>query len=102
MPDRKDLLNSEDGGLTNSFFASFKIRGEMVSGPGDLFTLSLSMHLDKSPSVTIIFLRILLLLSWTAGTSGMSLRSSAVKTDAKKELRIVVISSLLLVVTVFV
>ena len=72
-PDCSDLLNSRVRGLTNSHLASFKTRGEIVSGPGDLLSLSLSMHFDTSLSVIVMILRISLFRSSTAGTEGMSL-----------------------------
>ena len=72
-PDCSDLLNNIVRGLTNSHLASFKIRGEIVSGPGDLFTLRLSMHFVTSLSVIVMLLSISLLRSSTAGTEGMSL-----------------------------
>ncbi len=41
VPDCRDLSGKMISGLTNSDFPSFKMRGEIVSGAGDVLTLSL-------------------------------------------------------------
>ncbi len=57
-----------------------------MSGPGDLFTLSLSIHFNTSLSVTTILFRKSSLLIKTSGIVVMLLRYSAVNTESKKEL----------------
>ncbi len=93
VPDCKDLLNYRVNGLSNSDFTSFKMRGEIVSGAGDVLTLSLSMHFDKSLSVIVMLLRTSLLLICAAGTVAMSLKSSTVNTEAEKVFRMLLICS---------
>ena len=87
MPDCKDLLKSNVNGVTSSSFASFNMRGKIVSGPGDLIILSLSIHFNTPLSVTVILYKTSLLLIKTSGIVGMLFRSSAINTEAKKELR---------------
>ncbi len=67
--------------------------GEIVSGPGDLLTLSLSKHCDKSLSVIMMLLRTSLSLDWTAGAVGISLRSSTLNTKPKKVFRMLLVCS---------
>ena len=87
-PDCRDVLNKSVNGLTNSDFTSFMMRGEIVSGPGVLFTLSLSIHFDTSLSVILKVCSTSLLFVMIAGTVGMLLSSSVVNTEAKKLFRI--------------
>ncbi len=74
-----DFLNNRVDGLITSNFACFKMRGEIVSGPGDLLTLSLSKHCDKSLSVIRMLLRTSLLLNWTAGAVGIPSRRASIQ-----------------------